>query len=71
MESQLKLELHFKLSKTTYFFILLKLNIINASMNILNQNKDVSVLNYKNWGKIYDSTYKLLKVALFKSDAQH
>jgi hypothetical protein len=40
-------------------------------MNILNQNKDLSVFDYKNWGKIFQSTSKLLKVALFKTDAFH
>ncbi len=40
-------------------------------MNILNQSKDLSVFNYKNWGQIYNSTSKILKVALFKSDALH
>ncbi len=40
-------------------------------MNILNQSKDLSVLDYNNWGKIFDSASKILKVALFKSDAHH
>lgn len=40
-------------------------------MNILNQSKNLSVLDYKNWGKIFDSTSKILKVALFKTDAHH
>lgn len=40
-------------------------------MNIISQSKDINVFDYKNWGKIYDSTSKLLKVALFKSDALH
>lgn len=40
-------------------------------MNILNQSKDLSVLNYNNWGKIFDSASKILKVTLFKTDAHH
>lgn len=40
-------------------------------MNILNQSKDLSVLQYKNWGKILDSASKIFKVALFKNDAFH
>jgi hypothetical protein len=40
-------------------------------MNILNQSKDLNVLEYKNWGKIFDSASKILKVALFKNDAFH
>jgi hypothetical protein len=40
-------------------------------MNILNQSKNLSVLDYKNWGKIFDSSSKILKVALFKNDAHH
>jgi hypothetical protein len=50
---------------------LMQLNIINASMNILNQSKDLSVLNYNNWGQIFDSASKILKVTLFKTDAHH
>lgn len=40
-------------------------------MNIINQSKNINVFDYKHWGKIYESTSKLLKVALFKSDALH
>ncbi len=40
-------------------------------MNILNQSKDLSVLNYNNWGKIFDSASKIFKVTLFKTDAHH
>mgnify|MGYP006876301380 CR=1 FL=1 len=40
-------------------------------MNILNQSKNLNVLEYKNWGKIFDSASKIFKVALFKNDAFH
>lgn len=40
-------------------------------MSIFNENKQLSVLNMKNWGKLYEASTKILKVALFKGDAEY
>ena len=40
-------------------------------MNIVNQTKNMSIGDSKNWPSLLNSTNKILKCAIFKEDAHH
>ena len=49
----------------------MQINLLNATMSIIHQSKDHWFTEKKNWGKLAESTAKIVKCALNKTDADH